>query len=83
MKWMINSAASSMDWAYHTIITDNVLLSVRVSPVMFYLLWTGVLVSIVSFFVFVMQGCQLAISVPFMVGSLFHLQGTIADWFWL
>ena len=45
----------------------------RVNSVMFYLLWTcaPILVSIVSFFVFVMQGGKLTISVAFTVGSLF------------
>ena len=58
MKWMIKGAASSMEWAYHTIITDNVLFPAGVNSVMFYLLWAGVLVSIVSFFVFVIQGAS-------------------------
>jgi hypothetical protein len=60
--------------AYHTIITDDVLFPARVNSVMFYLLWTcaPILVSIVSFFVFVMQGGELTVSVAFTVGlSLF------------
>ena len=71
MMWMIKGAASSMECAYHTIVTDNVLFPARVNSVMFYLLWTGVLVSIVSFFVFVIQGGELTVSVALIVGSLF------------
>ena len=73
MKWMIKGAASGMKWAYHTIVTDNVLFPAGVNSVMFYLLWTcaPIVVSIGSFFVFVMHGGELIISVPFMVGSLF------------
>ena len=52
--------------AYHTIIIDNVLIPARVNSVVFYLL-----VSIASFFVFVMQGGDLIIGIPFIVGSLF------------
>ena len=70
MKWMIKGAASGMKW---TIVTDNVLFLAGVNSVMFYLLWTcaPIVVSIGSFFVFVMHGGELIISVPFMVGSLF------------
>ena len=71
MKWMIMGAASSMEWACQPIITDNVLFSAGVNSILFYLLWTGVLVSIVSFFVFVIQGGELTVSVALMVGSLF------------
>ena len=60
-----------MEWAYHTIVADNVLFPALVNSIMFYLLWTGVLVSIVSFFVFVNQGGELTVSVALMVGSLF------------
>ena len=35
MKSMIMGAASSMEWAYHTIIADNVLLPARVNSVVF------------------------------------------------
>ena len=63
---MIKGAAFSMKCAYHTIITYNVLFPARVESVVFYLL-----VSIASFFVFVMQGGDLIIGIPFMVGSFF------------
>ena len=66
MMWMIKGAACTINWAYHTIVTDNVLIPARVDPVAFYLL-----VSIASFFVFVMQGGDLIIGIPFMVGSFF------------
>ena len=56
--------------AYHTIIIDNVLIPARVNPVVFCLL-----VSIASFFVFIIQGGELIISVAFMVGSLFTYTG--------
>ena len=73
MKWMIKGAASSMECAYHTIITDNVHFPAGVNSVIFYLLWMCApnLVSIGSFFVFVMQGGVLTLSVTLMVGSLF------------
>ena len=58
---MIKGAASGV--AYHTIITDNVLFPAGVNYV--------ILVSIASFFVFVMQGGDLIIGIPFMVGPLF------------
>ena len=48
---------------YHTIITDSVLLPAGFNSV--------ILVSIVSFIVFVMQGGDLIIGIPFMVGSFF------------
>ena len=48
---------------YHTIITDSVLFPAGVNSVM--------LVSIVSFIVFVVQGGDLITGIPFMVGSLF------------
>ena len=71
MMWMIEGAASSMECAYHTIVTDHVLFPARVNSVMFNLLKTGVLVSIVSSFVFVVQGGELTVSVALTVGSLF------------
>ena len=49
--------------AYHTIITDSVLFPAGVNSVM--------LVSIVSFIVFVVQGGDLIIGIPFRVGSFF------------
>ena len=63
IKWMIMGAASSIEWAYHTIITYNVLFPAGVSSV--------ILVSIVSFIVFDMQGGDLIIGISFMVGPLF------------
>ena len=48
--------------AYHTIITYNIIFPAGVNSV--------ILVSIVSFIVFVMQGGDLIIGIPFMVGSL-------------
>ena len=73
MEWVIKGAASGVEWAYHTIIIGNALFPARVNPVMFYLLWTYalILVSMVSFFVFVMQGSELIVSVPFIVRALF------------
>ena len=38
MKWMIKGAASSMECAYHTIVTDHVLSPARVNFILFYLL---------------------------------------------
>ena len=63
MKWMIKGVVSGMEWAYHTIITENVLFPAGVNSV--------ILVSIVLFIVFVMQGGDLIIGIPFMVGPLF------------
>ena len=73
MKWMINGAASSMKCAYHTIVSDHVLSPARVNFILFYLLWTcaPIVVSIGSFFVFVMQGGELTLSVTLMVNSVF------------
>ena len=85
MQWMIKGADSSMKW--FIILSSLIMFSfppARINSVMFYLLWTcaPILVSIVSFFVFVMQGGELTISVAFTVGSLsFHLYGVIADCF--
>ena len=63
MKWMIMGAASSIEWAYHTIIIYNVLFSAGANSV--------ILVSIVLFIVSVMQEGDLIIGIPFVVGSLF------------
>ena len=71
MQWMVRGAACGMKWP---IITDSILFLAHINSIMFYLLWTcaPILVSIVSFFMFVMQGGELMISVAFMVGlSLF------------
>ena len=35
MMWMIKGAACTMNWAYHTIITDNVLFPAGVNSVVF------------------------------------------------
>ena len=59
-------ATCSMKGAYRAIITDNILFPARVNSVVFYLF-----MSIASFFVFVMQGGDLIIGIPFVVGSLF------------
>ena len=63
MKWMIKGAASSMEWADHTIITYNVPFPAGVN--------SAILVSIVLFIVVVMQEGDLIIGIPVMVGSLF------------
>lgn len=51
------------------------LLLARVNSVMFYLLWTcaPILVSIISFFVYVMQGKELTVSIAFTVSRLLFL----------
>ena len=71
MQWMVKGADSGL-----SLLSSLVMFSLppaRINSVMFYLLWTcaPILVSIVSFFVFVMQGGELTISVAFTVGFVF------------
>lgn len=67
MGWMVKGLSVPSDFSFEALLTDPS--SARINNVMFYLLWTcaPILISIISFFTFVMQGNQLTISVAFTV----------------
>ena len=75
MKWMIKGQAKLL--FSRLLVAEELVFGLflaRVNSVMFYLLWTcaPILVSIISFFAYVMQGKELTASIAFTVSNRFQ-----------